>query len=514
MSGRAALAAILLMLASALAGAQSPPERDPSRGEFRHGWLVARSLVGGGVTLVHLPPRSGPDAGGTVAGQALPQRTLGTMPSAMASWEERVFVLYPTGARIEVYSIRAVAGGVRGYWVLEPSAGAAAEPALSAPGEALHDAAVTSEGLCVLTADSGWRLWRLEGGSWESLEPPRDLGMDATSVVRLVRGDGRLRLLRSGEQTELWTRAVDGGWEREMLPFRLTGECLSVFSWGDEVCVASWSETNGLEVWSGRDTSVRLVHEPSMLRPTDLTSFDGGRRIAALLTLRNEQAQGIKDPIARWEIAEFSVGTGRLLYRGELRAGDWMSVDLHVIGLAMVALMLGVVFYLLQPTGREPALVMPSGFALASPGTRVVAAMIDAAITASLVGLVSGHGVLEILLVAPLLQTPGGLLAAVAFIAGGAAYTTLAEWGSGRTLGKALVGCRVVSIDPNRPRPGLLRTASRNVFRWMFAPWALVGMTSLDMRHRGDRVAGTVVAVWIDGRDERGDPRGGDNPGP
>ena len=78
-------------------------------------------------------------------------------------------------------------------------------------------------------------------------------------------------------------------------------------------------------------------------------------------------------------------------------------------------------------------------------------------------------------------------------------------WLLGRTVGKLLVGIRVVGVYAKRDRVGLMRSGARNVFRWVLMPWALFGLGSPGLRHRGDVLAGAAVVVAAeagDGGDE------------
>jgi hypothetical protein len=90
----------------------------------------------------------------------------------------------------------------------------------------------------------------------------------------------------------------------------------------------------------------------------------------------------------------------------------------------------------------------------------------------------------------------------------GFGHTTISEWLTGRSIGKMLTGCEVVhprfaqgpdgQVDVALERPALWRAAVRNLVRWTFPPLALVGLSAMDHRHRGDAAAGTVVVVRSD----------------
>ncbi|HZW09271.1 MAG TPA: hypothetical protein VFF69_05145, partial [Phycisphaerales bacterium] len=77
-------------------------------------------------------------------------------------------------------------------------------------------------------------------------------------------------------------------------------------------------------------------------------------------------------------------------------------------------------------------------------------------------------------------------------------YGTACECLWGRTIGKALAGCEVVSVGGRRLRVGLMQSAARNVFKWALAPWAALALGARGGRHRGDAAARAAVVVRID----------------
>ena len=136
-------------------------------------------------------------------------------------------------------------------------------------------------------------------------------------------------------------------------------------------------------------------------------------------------------------------------------------------------------------------------------GARALAQLVDGIVSTIVFGLVAGGvavllGGLTATLHSPLMVfasvAPVALL--VGSIAGGAIPIVL-EWAwGGKTIGKHLVGIRVVSVDGEQV--GLGAALARNVFAGIDAAFFyLVGLASISMspeRQRvGDRIAGTVV---------------------
>jgi uncharacterized RDD family membrane protein YckC len=95
------------------------------------------------------------------------------------------------------------------------------------------------------------------------------------------------------------------------------------------------------------------------------------------------------------------------------------------------------------------------------------------------------------------LEGTPALVAFVLWLGLGIAYHTLMEWRFGRTVGKHLVGVRVLAADGSRLtlRSSLLRNAARLVdFLPAFYAVGIVALLLSDRYRRlGDRLAGTAV---------------------
>src|SRR5690606_31387250 len=94
----------------------------------------------------------------------------------------------------------------------------------------------------------------------------------------------------------------------------------------------------------------------------------------------------------------------------------------------------------------------------------------------------------------------------------GFVHCTLGEWLFGQSLGKALVGCEVVSVGVSRKVDGsvlpvasrvlLWQAAVRNLIRWGLPPRAWGGPSSPARRHRGDRWARATVVIRVEPQDD------------
>jgi uncharacterized RDD family membrane protein YckC len=139
---------------------------------------------------------------------------------------------------------------------------------------------------------------------------------------------------------------------------------------------------------------------------------------------------------------------------------------------------------------------------LASWQSRLGAALIDYAVVSAAIGLVAGvsgalsgtaslwsHGTTS----RPVLLLEGALLLAFA------AYNLICEAAFGATLGKRLLGLRVVAYGG--ARPGIVAVVVRNLTKVLSALFWIVGVpvamfaiaTNANHQRLGDRLAGTYV---------------------
>ncbi|MEO0716461.1 MAG: RDD family protein, partial [Planctomycetota bacterium] len=90
----------------------------------------------------------------------------------------------------------------------------------------------------------------------------------------------------------------------------------------------------------------------------------------------------------------------------------------------------------------------------------------------------------------------GGAWSLLAVLLMGLILGTVTEWLLGRSLGKSLMGCGVVSVRPGRgARLSFVQALGRNAFKWALAPGAAMLLVDASGRHRGDVVTGTAVVV-------------------
>jgi hypothetical protein len=183
--------------------------------------------------------------------------------------------------------------------------------------------------------------------------------------------------------------------------------------------------------------------------------------------------------------------------------------------------------------GYGEVAVFPEGWAIASRLWRVIAGAIDIVVGLALTGLVFGMGPATAL--KNVVDSSGayGLGPLMVLIAGGWLVGTLAEWLTGKTLGKGLVGLAVITntrtspatnakgeanqpevaqAAPVQPRkPGLGNAALRNAVKWFLSPLATLFLVDPAGRHPGDTLAKTYVIQAFEAEQD-GTP-GDDNQG-
>jgi uncharacterized RDD family membrane protein YckC len=180
-----------------------------------------------------------------------------------------------------------------------------------------------------------------------------------------------------------------------------------------------------------------------------------------------------------------------------------------IVVLALLAGIGGMVYGLASDPRIVP--VLPLGVKLADPIRRLVAALVDYVPSAILVAMLQGRSAMVLLMPSTMLGgadaalgnldlRPIGLAILVTIL-----HTSVCEWLHGKSLGKFVMGIRVVSNPPvgadgegatfGMARPGLGQVLVRNMVRWVVPMLALFGMLDVAGRHPGDLAARTLVVA-------------------
>lgn len=485
-------------------------------GARTHGWIVLEGRVfagdGAGARLYHVP-------GAAASGTVLQAQSLPVGPVRVAAWGERVYMVYEPvdlTAAHGVRSVRTIAIGAEqppGWFTYTPPDRQEALAALPAEGTLAGLVGTRAGPVALLLDAKGGRaqLLHMGGEGWGDVPLPP--GFDESSGWRITAlGDGfALAEFPGRGPARLWTMPVAWLASRTAAPVAGTDEGppapagppewtsrLSALTaddafiapgWvGDWLVAGKWADGGALTLDLVRGEERFLLARLSDI-PKGHTLFTVGERaFVAWFDAGDEQLL---------DLAVVSTVTGRVLHRGPaIPASPLRSRDLQVLALLLGAVVLTVVIFLLRPeAASRPAIQMPPDTALAEPAPRALAGAIDLFPCFLLAARVTGAPI-AVVLGAPfggggLGEVNAGLWPFVGGLAIFFVHSALGEWLTGRTIGKAIVGCRTVSTDGGPI--SLWQSVSRNAVKAMAPPVAALVLMDPRRRHPGDVVAGTVV---------------------
>lgn len=471
--------------------AQPSPPSPPS-----HGWVMLDCESG--PLLAHLPPREatgGPRAGWS--GVVRPVRPVRETPEAMAGVGDHVYLIYPVretrdGPIRRVLTVRAVPAGVRGLWTDVPYGSFGPAPVL--PGEGrLVDIAVTGgvgEGrVFALQQRAGVvTLHRMDRRAWVQTPLPPELAqIEPVGLAMVSWGDGALLCVRDGGGSRAWRLKPDGSWEPTMLAdWGRFWDARWRRGWREEVILGVAEPGGQLGVWSvGREHAWRLGELEDRAGSAAVVLGSSGRLVLVDLD---------KGGAAR--VREMSLVTGRTVFEGSAaHKGPVSNGEFRLIVVMLLLVMGAALFVIVRPSGDE-GVALPDGWALADPGRRLIASMIDALLTAWVVAPVFGVGLREIITLEVLVHPDASWLAVPATLAVGCVAMSVWEFLLGLTPGKLMTGLRVFRAAPGEPRRlGLFWCLVRNSIKWLIPPVAAMALADPQGRHRGDSAARAVVVT-------------------
>lgn len=558
--------------------AAASPAAEPSQPS--HGWLALPQARGSGALLAHLPPRRALPGGFAAApdGTIRVATLLEELPEALAAFDNGVAMIFsrqpgPDGPQRRVLAISARSTGIEGGWSYGGRGRLESLPTLRHAGELLGAAGTAQGPIALLAGEAGAELWWCVEGRWVQVPMPEG-SADARRVLLGPWGPGVALGVVGGEASAVWLgtlkplatpivgppsrvggRAATGtmvsaSWDRRDVVWPAIADepvWLAVVR-GVPVLAQAGPESpqRGIDLWRLEGPNPRLIRElridadrfaaigledpgrlavvwlesPPQAEPSTVAQ---PRPAIPLAPRSSEQPRPPSGPLidaARMRVAEVSALTGEVLYQGPVRAGGPVSgMELKVVAVVLVAALAMVLLLVMRPGDQGPPIHLPRGVALAEPGARILAGLIDLVVVAMGASLATGVSVGRMFSVLAWMTEPGALEGLVIMLGSGVVYGTVLEGLTGRTVGKALCGCRVVravmvrgsdnTLTPALARPGLARSLVRNVVRWMLPPMAFVGMSSAEGRHRGDLASGTVVvSMETKGPNEAGEGRG------
>lgn len=479
--------------------------------------------------IAHVPPRRQampPDgkSRGAADGTLRRAASLSIEPSAMAAFGEDVYVaaddVDKTGKAVRrVWTLRAVNTGVGDLWSYEPADGLRSLRSLPADGRMVGLAASSAGLVAIIAADSPTprvRVLWLNRGEWQDLATPRDLD----------NWGARLRCVTTRVGFTLIAPDDSGSARAWSAALRDATEHAPAVTWSDGVLARDRSIPTGaspVEFVSvgGRFFSiasagpgVRVLSGVDASGSTLLARLEGLEADAAIAPLDSQgrlvvawtRAEGAprrpgEPPLSGRvvEMIELSANTGRVLYDAPSRAdGPVTPGDLGLLGLVLIVAM-GVALVLVIRGGDETEISLPPGMALADPGRRMVASLVDGVIALVVASRLRGTPLLE--LASPSTFVTGELVWVLAVgIVAGAALGVIFEYLTGRSIGKAFTGCRVIRATPSGEpaRASLWQVLLRNAMKWALPPLSMLALVEPSRRSRVDLLTRTAVVVEYD----------------
>lgn len=472
---------VLCGLTPAAAGA----ERLMSVSSVDHGWFIVERRAAETRFELHHFART---MDGPHYNRGLP---LPRMPRVMAAWGNQLWLIFEDQGRREVFTVQVHYSPVLDAWQHQPPDRLRAVARIETPGEIVA-AAGTPQGPLVLLRQSTTQLLHLDGRTWRGIPLPD--AFDPGDGCRLVVGGPRGRRILlidapndAGVTSAHW-RDPDGGWTpndvrvgpREILDVTSVGAAI--------VLVLGGAGTNLVEVAYMRPRQLLPLTEFD--RPAGRWTVLGLSDRLSLVEVSDRHGVSVRriDPVTG-SISESRpmtpqpVITGRLLFRPLLYA------------VAITALML---MLLLRSEPGGAAVTLPATQVLLGPIQRLLGAGIDIGVAAGLAMIVLGCSARD-LLDLPLLTTD--IARAVPFLLTAAitiGHSTVSEMATGRTLGKMLLGARVVRLDGSRPRPPAILIRNGFKFVVLLIPvLAVAALLNPNAQGFGDRLARTLVVTNV-----------------
>lgn len=513
-----------------------------------HGWFIVQSTSREGATktsIVHLTPPGGIAPRGSV------RNVLGLWraPDRLAWSGSTVYMLMPAERvgkdRVErrVYSIAAVPGLVGG-WEYIPSDRPETLPTLAREFGArdldIEGFAATAWSPAVLLRRQGTAertLLVLDGSSWVRAVLPWDRpgiappGADA--VCHLVSSARTVGILAESEKggAAAWYLASGklGGPGASSVEWSVQDVVTAPPSGSVRASDAICSVENQLLRVSARGSvvTVSLIKGSGELLVTELKDVGPAPRVAGV-----EGAAGYvailsgQDPVhpeqpdpgqnatpapeTQFRVIEVTP-TGRVLYDGPAKQGGPVSLrEVQVLMVLLVVVMFAVVVFVLRPEKKRTAtLTLPKGLLPAESSRRIMATILDLGASWVVASMVVRLDLADAARPEIVLATSRGWIALGTMLGVTWLSGVILEWQFGVTLGKLLLGSRVMALPPEppndkggteAPQPPPVQGVSlpaaivRNTAKW--TPWNIVEFLATGRaRPWCDRVSKTVVVV-------------------
>jgi uncharacterized RDD family membrane protein YckC len=396
-------------------------------------------------------------------------RAPNAVPEALAAWNNRLWVVFRPRSgmadgelRRQAFTVQVRLNPAFGGWYYDPPDRLGVLPALDGRGE-LAGLVGTDDGPVALLVAGGPpplrppvrdpderpRLMALWTSQWTAVDlPPGFRGLDTARLAAAGPDGLTLVILEPAagqrQRTMTWWRDAEGGWTASEIDLDLSG-VVSVTRAGAMIAIASHDPAGGeVEVGYLRRNGVLPVASFVAGEPhfTILGMRDGPRYVG--VSEAGEPRLATIDPISGAVGEPLAMSSQRLVTQG-----------LWHLPLLVAVTIIAVLFVFLFRPSPERAVPLPEGMVPLRPLARLTAVAVDLAAAGLVAALVLGIDQPAVFLRLPL-WTPELDAAIPGFVMVGftALHSTASELLGGWTLGKLLVGGRVIAPDGSRPTPG------------------------------------------------------------
>lgn len=513
-----------------------------------HSWFVMPAAGGREYVLAHVPPRSAADGSARPTAQGFYRSVtrLAEVPEALAAWDNAVYAVFSAradssgeaeSATRTVRTLRAQRFSDSDLWVDQPSGRMDTLPSLPGLTKLLGFAAGPAGPIALLSdeREQALRLLVLSDRSWRGIQLP-----DALARTRTEKNGARLGVFADARGVYLVARARNSWevWTAKWGEVKADGEAPIVLDWSEELfspeggeaidANAKWMRVNsrwyatansGTDAFDVFEISPSYVRRIANVEPVGairaIVPLDGLARLMTISASR-EAGSEVKFPGAApspgAKVIELSLLTGRIFYAGPAQPLDPLgSGEFRFIAIGLV-LAMGLILVLVLRTDEPDGVHLPEGFSFAEPTRRALASILDVAIVALLIPRLTGNSILELL--GPMVWLDGEAFETLFLVAIlGCVVGTIGETFFGRSPGKLLADCEVISIAPAKPnengelnRPSFSSSLIRNAIKWFLFPVAALALMDGSGRHRGDQFARAAVVVRLEPEEESREP--------
>ncbi|TVQ31244.1 MAG: RDD family protein [Phycisphaeraceae bacterium] len=537
----AAFAAIAMCLGAFASSALAAP-RLIGAGDSEHAWILIIPEEEGDspdalMRLLHAPGDAPP-------GSLIPVQTHRRAPTLVAAGAGRLLLAFDPVSSAEaetpfrpVRTLRVEGTVAPGTYQYDPRGRFAALPPLPGDGRLKGLVQTRTGAAALIRGGEGERLLWSDRVSWRRAPLPD--GLDHASDWRLFPHDGAVAILErtaDGVAT-LWTGAespaarpldeqtstVDPPAQARADIFDMTwSPRLVAITLQDETILAVGSSFIVVSDGAEGEVILELVRGERRQELARLSEIGAVRTAVVLgedvMIVWIDDDQLDSPATATLHTAVVSTVTGKTLHFGPaVRESPITMRDLTFLALLLSAVVLTILIFVLRPeAAMRVAIVLPPGTSLAEPWVRIFAALIDflpgVLLAAFLWSMTPGEVLFQ-----PFGQVgEEGLLPLFSALGVMFLHCAVSEWLTGRTLGKAMLRCRTVSVTGARLT--LWQAVARNIIKVLAPPLILLILVDPRRRHLGDMVTGSVVITRADdpedgAADSNGDPDADRRPG-